>query len=133
MTWFGGLAAELRSRPGRFRRFAIVLVSLLALLASWYSGAPGWVALLLTVLIVGFSAHAWRRMPHHRIRFSVREVGALDGHPGVLHGEAVSMFWAVVRLETPDGKTHRALIFRDELDERDFRRLLAHLLHGQVG
>ncbi|MFU8876646.1 MAG: protein YgfX [Wenzhouxiangellaceae bacterium] len=133
MTWFGGLAAELRSRPGRFRRFAIVLVSVLAVLASWYSGVPGWIALLLTLLIVGQAARVWRRMPRHRIRFSVREVGALNGHPGLLHGEAVSMFWTALRLDTPDGDCHRALIFRDELDERDFRRLLAHLRHGQVG
>ncbi len=124
------MPAELLTRPGRLRRALISAVCAAAVVSIWLSALPAWASGLLTLSVLIMSGRARKTMRRYRIRLGTREASALDGHVGVLRAEAVSVLWAALLLETPDGERYRALVFHDELDREDFRSLLARLRHG---
>lgn len=124
------MPAEFRTRPGRIRPVLTGAIVVLALAAIVLSGLPWPVAGAGMALVAIAGYRAWRNTPEHSIRLAAAGGATLDGVAGSLVGDAVTGGFVSLRVVSPDGRVTRALIFRDEIDDEQFRALLAALRHG---
>lgn len=90
-------------------------------------GGPWSIRLVLGGLVVGLAWQSARRASSHRIELAEQAPDRLNGASGQLSIESESSWYVAVALSLPNGRRKRALLFRDEFEQRDFRHLRARL------
>lgn len=119
--------AEFETRRGWLRPGLVLLITLLASIALLRTGLPGTLRAPLAVVLVLFSLRAWRMLQTHHIALPADAPARLDGVSGTLSVDYAMPCYAAFRVTAPDGRTARAALFRDQLPNAEFRRLLARL------